>query len=184
MATFSSILFLLTGGISGSEVLSNISNSNVLMVLSMFVVSEGFNRTQFVKMIGRSVKAISKGSMWKVMLGFVLASVLAATLTGSAAAAFCIMAPIVTATCDELDINPCKVTFCVGLVCISACGIIPLGGSLAMMGELNGYIVANGYEQFSLGVMDLFKGRFLGLIAILAYCVILGHKMAPDTPVT
>lgn len=62
------------------------------------------------------------------MLGFTLASILAATFTGSAAAAFCIMAPLISATCAEMDINPSKVTFSVGLVCIAACGIIPVGG--------------------------------------------------------
>lgn len=107
------MLFLLTGCISAKDALGNIGNSNVIMVLSMFVVSAGFNKTQFVKMIGQSVNVLSKGSITKVMFGFIFASVLAATLTGSAAAAFCIMAPIVAASCEELHISPSRVTFCV-----------------------------------------------------------------------
>ena len=88
--------------------LGNLSNSNVVLVLSMFVVSAGFKRTQAVKIIGRSVSTMSKGSMIKVMLGFTLASILAATFMGGAAAAFCIMAPLVTATCEELKIIPAR----------------------------------------------------------------------------
>ncbi len=183
VAATSMILFLITGCITAKDALGNIGNSNVMLVLSMFVVSAGFNKTQFVKMIGRSVNLLAKGSIAKVMFGFTVASILAATLTGSAAAAFCIMAPIVTATCKEAQISPSKVTFCVGLTCIAACGIIPVGGSLAMFAELNGYIVANEYEAYQLVVMDLFKGRWPTLIAILFYNVFLGHKMAPEKPV-
>ncbi len=184
VACMSMLLFLISGCISPSEALANIGNSNVVMVLSMFVVSEGFKRTQAVRLIGRSVSAIAKGSITKVMLGFTLASILAATFTGSAAAAFCIMAPLISATCAEMDINPSKVTFSVGLVCIAACGIIPVGGSLAMFAELNGYIVANDYAQHQLAVIDLFKGRFPSLILLAIYTTFIGHRFSPDKPVT
>ena len=184
VACMSMILFLITGCISAQEALANLSNSNVVMVLSMFVVSEGFKRTQAVKLIGKSVNAIAKGSITKVMLGFTVASILAATFTGSAAAAFCIMAPLITATCAEIKINPSKVTFCVGLVCIAACGIIPVGGSLAMFAEVNGYIVANDYAQYQLNVMDLFIGRFPSLILLFIYTTWIGYRFSPDQPVT
>lgn len=180
VACMSMILFLLTGCITPQEALGNLSNSNVVMVLSMFVVSEGFKRTQSVKLIGRSVNMIAKGSITKVMFGFTVASVLAATFTGSAAAAFCIMAPLITATCKELNINPSKVTFSVGLVCIAACGIVPVGGSLAMFAEVNGYITANDYAQYQLGVMDLFKGRFPSLILLFVYATFIGYRFSPD----
>lgn len=183
VACMSIILFLLTGCISAKDALGNFSNSNVVMVLSMFVISEGFNRTQFVKLIGRSVNVLAKGSISKVMFGFTVAAVLAATFTGSAAAAFCIMAPIITASCEELGINPSKVTFCVGLVCIGACGIIPVGGSLAMFAEINGYIVANDYGDYQLAVIDLFKARFPSLILMMIYTVMIGHRFSPDHPV-
>lgn len=183
VAACSMMLFLLTGCISAKDALGNIGNSNVIMVLSMFVVSAGFNKTQFVKMIGQSVNVLSKGSITKVMFGFIFASVLAATLTGSAAAAFCIMAPIVAASCEELHISPSRVTFCVGLTCIAACGIIPVGGSLAMFAELNGYITANDYEQYQLAVTDLFKGRWMSLVALIIYCVFIGYRFSPEKPV-
>ena len=85
VACMSMILFLITGCITPQEALGNLSNSNVVLVLSMFVVSAGFKRTQAVKIIGRSVSAMAKGSMIKVMLGFTIASILAATFMGGAA---------------------------------------------------------------------------------------------------
>lgn len=177
-------LFLLTGCVAPGDVLANIGNSNVIMVASMFVISEGFKRTQAVRLVARTVEQISKGSMIMVMLGFTIASILAATFTGSALAAFCIVAPIVSATFEQMEISPSKVMFSVGLTCIGACGIIPVGGSLAMFAELNGYIAANGYEQYSMVITDLFKGRWLSLVALLLYCTFIGYRLAPNAPLT
>ncbi|MCD8220715.1 MAG: SLC13 family permease [Clostridiales bacterium] len=173
------ILFMLTGCIKAGDFLGNLSNSNVIMIASMFVISEGFKRTQAVGLIAATVQRISKGSMWKVMLGFTLASILAATFTGSAVAAFCIVAPIVTETCVELKISPGKVLFSVGLTCIGACGIVPVGGSLSMLAEVNGYIAANEYAEYSLVVTDLFKGRGASLLALLLYSTFVGYRLAP-----
>lgn len=177
------VLFLITGCISPGDVLGNIGNSNLIMISSMFVISEGFKRTQAIRLVAGTVQKISNGSMVKVMLGFTLASVIAATFTGSAVAAFCIVAPIVTATCEEMNISISKAIFSVGLTCIAACGIIPVGGSLSMLAELNGYIAANGYEQYTLQVMDLFKSRGLSLVAVILYCTFLGYRLAPEHPV-
>ena len=184
VACTSMVLFLITGCITPQEALGNLSNSNVVMVLSMFVVSEGFKRTQAVKIIGRSVGAMSKGSLPKVMFGFTLASILAATFMGGAAAAFCVMAPLVTACCEELDIHPSKVIFGVGLVCIAACGILPMGGGLSMYAEVNGYIAANDYVQYQLVPTDLFMGRFPTLILLIFYNTFVAWRLSPDRPVT
>ena len=177
------VAFLLTGCIAPKDVLGNIGNANLIMISSMFIISEGFKRTKAIHLVADTVRRISKGSMVMVMLGFTLASVIAATFTGSAVAAFCIVAPIVTATCEEMDISVSKTIFSVGLTCIAACGIIPVGGSLSMLAELNGYIAANGYEQFTLGVMDLFKSRGLSLVALVLYSTFIGFRFAPEKPV-
>ncbi|MBQ7992502.1 MAG: hypothetical protein IJ252_05675 [Solobacterium sp.] len=177
------VLFLITGCIAPKDVLGNIGNANLIMISSMFIISEGFKRTQAIRLVADTVRRISKGSMTMVMLGFTLASVIAATFTGSAVAAFCIVAPIVTATCEEMNISVSRTIFSVGLVCIAACGIIPVGGSLSMLAELNGYIAANEYEQFTLGVMDLFKSRGLSLAALIIFSTFIGWRFSPEKPV-
>ncbi len=177
------VLFLITGCIAPKDVLGNIGNANLIMISSMFIISEGFKRTQAIRLVADTVRRISKGSMTMVMLGFTLASVIAATFTGSAVAAFCIVAPIVTATCEEMNISVSRTIFSVGLVCIAACGIIPVGGSLSMLAELNGYIAANEYEQFTLGVMDLFKSRGLSLVALIIFSTFIGWRFSPEKPV-
>ena len=51
-----------------------------------------------------------------------------------------------------------------------------------MYSELNGYIVANEYEQFQLTVMDMFLGKWPTLVLLLIYCTFFGHKLAPEHP--
>ena len=67
-----------------------------------------------------------------------------------------------------MNISISKTIFSVGLVSIAACAIIPVGGSLAMLAELNGYIAANGYEQYTMEAMDLFKGRGMSLLVLVS----------------
>ena len=129
-------LFLLTGCVAPGDVLANIGNSNVIMVASMFVISEGFKRTQAVRLVARTVEQI--------------------------------VAPIVSATCEQMEISPSKVMFSVGLTCIGACGIIPVGGSLAMFAELNGYIAANGYEKVLKS--HTFTKRFAEILELSHIC--------------
>ena len=93
------------------------------------------------------------------------------------------MAPIVTATCEEMNISISKTIFSVGLVSIAACAIIPVGGSPAMLAELNGYIAANGYEQYTMEAMDLFKGRGMSLLVLILYTTFVGFRFAPEKPI-
>lgn len=55
-------LYLLTGCVTPNNVLSNIGNSNVVMVACMFVISEGFKRTQAVKLVAGTVRKVSHGN--------------------------------------------------------------------------------------------------------------------------
>ena len=63
------VLFLLTGCIGPKDILGNIGNANLVMITSMFVISEGVKRTKAIHLVASTVKKISKGSMVMVMLG-------------------------------------------------------------------------------------------------------------------
>lgn len=52
-------LYLLAGCVTPNNVLSAIGNSNVVMVACMFVISEGFKRTQAVKLVAGTVRKLS-----------------------------------------------------------------------------------------------------------------------------
>ena len=59
-AMLSMVAFVLTGCIDAKDALDNFANPNTVMMLSMFVVAAGFNRTKFVRICAHSVN-----SMWK-----------------------------------------------------------------------------------------------------------------------
>ena len=85
-AMLSMAAFVLTGCLDPNTAAGYFGNANGIMMLSMFVVAAGFNRTQFVKKCASSVNRISGGSLTKMMFGYItliaflmIAAVIAAT---------------------------------------------------------------------------------------------------------
>lgn len=57
------VLFLLTGCIGPKDILGNIGNANLVMITSMFVISEGFKRTKAIHLVASTVKK-SRRAAW------------------------------------------------------------------------------------------------------------------------
>ena len=55
------VLFLLTGCIGPKDILGNIGNANLVMITSMFVISEGFKRTKAIHLVASTVKKNLEG---------------------------------------------------------------------------------------------------------------------------
>ena len=72
VAMVSMLAFVLTGCLDPATAAGYFGNPNGIMMMAMFVVAAGFNRTQFVKTVAASVNRIAKGSLVRVMLGYVL----------------------------------------------------------------------------------------------------------------
>lgn len=79
-AMLSMVAFVITGCIDPNTALSYFGNANGVMMLSMFVVAAGFNRTQFVKKRASSVNKIAKGSLTRVMFGYDIKSLIKQSL--------------------------------------------------------------------------------------------------------
>ena len=108
----------LTGCLTAKDALAYFSNNNVIMIGAMSVVAAGFNRTQFVKKCATSVNKIAKGSLTKVMLGYIVVAAILAQFIQSSVIVYGIMAPMLIASCEELNIKPSKVLFPLAMVCI------------------------------------------------------------------
>ena len=182
-ALLSMVAFILTGCLSPATAVGYFGNSNAIMITAMFVVSAGFNRTQFVKNCAASVNKIAKGSLTRVMLGYVLIAALLAQFIQSSVIVFGIMAPLMMASCEELDINPSKALFPMAIVSIATISALPLGSGATQFAELNGYLEANDYTQFVVGLTDPMKARLPMLICVIIYCIFFATKFAPDHPV-
>ena len=175
------LVLVFTGCLDAKTALSGFSNSNTILIATMFVVSEGFSRTQTVSRISKLLGKVSKGSFTMVMAGYVIITMLLANVAGSSAAAFAIVFPMVFAVCDELGFTRSKMLYALGIVSISTCATFPIGGSATTYAQYNGYLESLGAVQ-RVSMLEPMIARLPGVIAICAYAIFLAPKFSPELP--
>ena len=179
-AVISLAAFVLFGCLSPNDALSYFGNANGIMIMSMFVVAAGLQRTKFVKTVANSVNRFAKGSIVKVMAGYVIVSVILSQFIQSPMIVFGIMAPMMIETCKSMDISPSKVMFPLGISAIATCSAFPLGSGATVAAELNGYLSASEYTEHIVQLTDPMKARFPLVIVCIIWCVFFAFKFAPD----
>lgn len=179
-AMVSMLAFVLTGCLDPATAAGYFGNPNGLMMMAMFVVAAGFNRTQFVRTVASSVNRIAKGSLIRVMFGYVLITMILSQFIQSSVIVYGIMAPMLIASCEELNISPSKVLFPIAMACISTVSALPLGGGATVFAEMNGYLQANDYTTFAVALTDPMKARLPAVIVMFLYCVFISTKIAPS----
>ncbi len=182
VALCSALALYITGCIDQTVISSSLGNVNGIVMLSMFTVSAGFNKTQLVRNISSAIVKIANGSLRKVMIGYIVCAALLCSLVGSNLIPFTILYPLLAGTVEDMGISPSKVMFPLGLTVICCLGIIPLGSGAAMYAQQNSYLTANGWTGELMQVTDIFMGRFPVLIACVLYSIFIAPKIAPDKP--
>lgn len=182
-ALISMMLYYFTGCIDASAALKGFSNTNTILIASMFVVGAGFTRTSYIAKIANGVTRMSSGSFKKAMGGFILLAALLSQFIQSPSAVFVIVFPIVLATCDNMGVSPSKAMFPLGLTCIASCAILPLGSSAATYAQFNGYLEAYKYTTYMFKPWDIAYARIPSLIFVLVYCIFFADRFAPDQPI-
>lgn len=175
--------FLVTGCIDGPSVLGYFGNNNGIMIMSMFVVAAGFNKTQFVKKVASGLNNFAKGNLNKIMLGYVLVAILLSQFIQSPVVVFGILAPLLTQTVESIGVKPSKVMFALGVAAIATCSAFPLGSGATVAAELNGYLTANEYTQFVVQLTDPMRARLPLVIVCALYCIFVAPRLAPSEPV-
>lgn len=181
-AMLSLMAFFFTGILDAKTVLGCFSNATGIMMVSMFVVAAGFNKTQFVKNVANWIGRAAKGSLTKVMIGYMLVAMLLCQFIQSNLIPFCIVAPLLIATVESMGYKPSKVIYSLGLVCIVNCQCLPLGGGATVAAELNGYMEANGALQ-QMSIWDPMISRIALFVVMALYAIFIAPKLAPDEPV-
>ena len=172
----------LTGCLSAKEALEYFSNSNVIMIAGMCIVAAGFNRTQFCTSLADHISHISKGSLTKMMAGYVLIAVILSQFVQSPISVVGIVAPMLIASAESIGLKPSKVIFPVGVATIVTCCTVPLGAGATVAAELNGYLESYGYTDFTIGLFDPMIARLPLLIITLLYCIFAATRFAPSEP--
>ena len=124
-ALISMLAFVLTGCLDPATAASYFGNTNGIMMLAMLVVAAGFNRTQFVRKCSSSVNRIARGSLTMMMAGYILVAIVLSQFIQSSLVVFGIMAPMLTASCEEMGISPSKVMFPLSIACIATVSAFP-----------------------------------------------------------
>ncbi len=187
-AVISMSLFLITGCVTPANILSNFGNNNVIMVLSMFVVAAGFNRTKFVKTCAEGVNRFARGNLTAIMLGYVAVTVMLSQFVLSPAVVIGIMAPLLIASANEIGVQPSKVVMPLAMSSIITTGALPVGSGATVFGELNAYLQTGGYTEAELATMgvtvfDPMIARLPILIILALYCIFVAPKLAPNESV-
>lgn len=182
-ALLSMILFVVTGCLPAKDAAANFGNTNAIMLVTMFVVAAGFNRTQFVHKVASGVNKISRGSLTRVMFGYVLATMLLAQFIRSSMVVYGIMVPMIIASCSEMKIRTSKMAFPIALVAVTTCATLPIGAGAGQFAELNGYLESTGYTTYAVQLLDVMKARLPLLIVICIYAIFFATRFAPDQPV-
>ncbi|MCD8011535.1 MAG: anion permease [Lachnospiraceae bacterium] len=173
----------LTGCLDVGEALGYFSNSTVIMIGGMCVVAAGFNRTSFCMKLANGISDISKGSINKLMFGYVIIGVLLSQFIQSPLVVFGIISPMLIASAEAMNIRPSKVIFPVGVATIVTCCTLPIGAGATISTELNGYIESYGYTAHMVGFLDPMKARLPLLIISILWFALIGPKFAPDLDV-
>lgn len=179
-AMISLAAFVMTGCLTTEEALANFGNANGIMIMSMFVVAAGLQRTQFVSAVASSVNRFAKGSLAKVMAGYVIVSIILSQFIQSPMIVFGIMAPMMLETCADMGLSPSKVMFPLGMASVATCSALPVGSGATVAAELNGYLTANNYTDFVVQITDPMKARLPVVLVCAVYCIFFAVKMAPD----
>lgn len=174
-------VLVVTGCLDEETALSGFSNSNTILMATMFIVSEGFSRTQTVARISKLLGKVSKGSFTVVMAGYVVITMLLANVAGSSSAAFAIIYPMAFAICDELGFPRSKMLFALGMISIGTCVTFPIGGSATVYAQYNGYLESLGATQ-RVSMLDPMIGRLPGVIVLCLYAIFLAPKFSPTLP--
>ncbi|SEA84028.1 Di-and tricarboxylate transporter [Oribacterium sp. KHPX15] len=171
----------ITGCLPAKDVLGYFGDKNLVMTVSMFVVSAGLSRTSLIDKFSKFICKITGNSFKRTIFVYMVLAMILTNLMTSPGAVFCIVFPLAAEACKEYGVSPSKVMFPLGVVCVGCCCILPFGAAISQGGINQGL-----YETYNLGInfnpIDFTIGRWPFLLIIPLWAITLGLKMSPEKP--
>lgn len=171
-----------SGLMAPKDVLANFANKNVLLIIGMFIVSAGFNRTQAVNKISAMVYKVSSGNFTVMLAGYLMIAFALTQLIPSPMVVFGIVCPLLSAACSEFKVSPSKVMFSLALVSVSCCLVLPVGAGATTFAQQNAFFESYGYTDYTMKMLDPFKARIMISIVMFLYALFIAPMTCPDTP--
>ncbi len=183
ISLISMMAMLLTGCLDKETALACFSNSSAILMASMFIVAAGLNRTQMVNKVSAYICKISKGSFTKVLAGYVVLTFILAQFIPSAVVCFSIVFPLALSVCKEMNINPAKMMYSLGITAIGTVITLPLSSAIAEMVRIQGFLEAYDYTAYNMGITDITYAKLPVAIVIMLLAIFVLPKFTPDKDV-
>ncbi len=183
ISLISMMLMLITGCLDKETALACFSNSSAILMASMFIVAAGLNRTQMVNKVSAYICKISKGSFTKVLAGYVILTFILAQFIPSAVVCFSIVFPLALSVCREMNINPAKMMYSLGITAIGTVITLPLSSAIAEMVRIQGFLEAYDYTTYNMGITDITYAKLPVSIVIMLLAIFVLPKFTPDKDV-
>lgn len=179
-AMMGSMLMVLTGNLTPAEAVAPLSSGTAVQLASLFILSGAFSKTSLIHTIAGKVALVAKGSLRRVVAGYVIVAFILNEFVGSAVATFTVLVPLMTACCKEMNISPSKLAFPVGIVCI-CCGASTPAGSVTMMSILNGFLETYGMTEYvDFPIMSWCYARIPAVIVMLIFAAFFCARSCPE----
>jgi anion transporter len=172
-----------TGCITASDALSGFSNTNTILMATMFVVAAGFRRTSLVNGMCNAIMKLTRGNFTTAYFGYILIAVLLTNFIASPMVVYAIVSPLLAALCDTTGHSRSQYMFPIMVVCVSCCGILPLATAIQMAGQFTGFMESYGFAGMTFEATTFFKGAWPVLIVVPLWALFIGPKMTPKQPV-
>lgn len=182
-ALTSMMLLVFTGCLDGSEALAGFANTNNIVIVSMFVVAAGLNRTRFIDRMSEKIIQISGGSFRKSFMGYLILAFILTNFLNSPLTVFAIVFPMCFAMSEAFGVSPSKTMYPLALVCIVCYTVLPLSSVITQCDMFNGYLEAYGVTDYALEPLDFMYARLPLALFTLLWAFTYGLKIAPEKPV-
>lgn len=173
---------ILTGCLDGATAMSGFANTNMAIIVGMFVIAAGFNRTQFVDKLTVKIAKLAGGSYKKAYLFSLIFMIIITSLLNSASVALVIVLPLYAAMCKQFNVSPSKGVFGLFVLSVGCSGVLPFGTAVMLSGQFNGFFETYGFTDYTISPMTFTLGRLPVILILFLWAYFILPKFAPDTP--
>ena len=169
------------GCLKGNVALSGFSNTNTILLGSIFIVGAGLQKTTFVETMCSTLMKLTRGSFNKVYFGFLIIGALISNFIPSPAVSFSIVAPLLVSLCRGTNHSVTKYMFPLMVVCVGSTSTLPFASAISNGGQFNGFLQTYGFEaNFDILWFLIGKGPVVALLILWA--LFLGPRSCPEAP--
>lgn len=171
------VALMVTNILTPAEALSGFSNTNVVIMFCMMIMSAGLMRTSIITRIVGLVGKVGK-SETAMVAGFGLIAAIMAQFMNAFVAVACLL-PFITGMCKELKLKRTKVIYSVMIIALTFVAWLPIGLGVANnFAQPNGYLESYG-STFRFTMFDMTIARLAGCVVNTLFAIFVLPKLCP-----